>query len=135
MDQEEAENMESTMEGTWDVTVISRNCQTGRPIRTSRSMSTFHRGGTLVETGDTPLLRSIGQGMWRRLDQRHYMAVLRFFQYKPDGALAGTQKVTRNLELSDDGTEFRATATVDVFDADDSLIDTECATEKARLLV
>jgi len=38
-------------------------------------------------------------------------------------------------KLSDDGTEFRATASIDVFDADDSFIDTECATETAKLLV
>ena len=124
------------MEGTWDVRVTFRNCQTGAPVRIVRTLSTFSGAGTLMETGadDTPNRRSSGQGTWRHIGERHYITVSRFFRFHPDGTFAETQKITRRIELSDDGQEFRATTCVEVFDAGDSLVRTNCATERARRL-
>jgi hypothetical protein len=124
------------MEGTWDVRVTLRNCQTGAPVRTVRTLSTFNCAGTLVETGtdDTPDRLSSGQGTWRHIGERHYITVSRFFRFDPGGAFAETQKITRRIELSDDGKEFLATTCVEVFDTADSLIQTSCATEKGKRL-
>jgi hypothetical protein len=124
------------MEGTWDVQVTLRNCQTGAPVKTARTLSTFSNAGTLVETGtdDTPVRLSSGQGTWRHIGERHYITVSRFFRFDPNGAYAEIQKITRRLELSDDGKEFLATTCVEVFDKSDSLIETGCATERGKRL-
>jgi len=62
----------------------------------------------------------------------NYAAVLRFFRFNHDGSVAETQKVTRRLDLSDDGMGFTGTAVVEVFDANDMLITAHCATETAN---
>jgi hypothetical protein len=122
------------MEGTWDMRVTPRDCQTGRSLGTFRALSTFSCGGTMIEVdaGEPPGRRSTGQGSWRHLGERCYETVLRFFVFHPDGTHAETQKVTRLIELSADGDEFSATASVEVFDADDSIVRTLCATTTAR---
>jgi hypothetical protein len=122
--------------GTWGIRVTLRNCQTGDPIKTFRALNTFSCGGTLIETGAraAPNLCNLGQGTWRHIGGQNYCAVLRFFGFDRNGTFAETQKVTRHIELSDDGKEFTATASVEVFDADDCLIRTTCATETARRL-
>jgi hypothetical protein len=124
------------MVGTWDIRITLRDCQTGGPIKTSRAMNTFGCGGTLIETGahDKPNLCVLGQGTWRHTGGQNYRALLRFLRFNQDGTFAETQKVTRRIELSDDGKTFTATATVEVFDADDCLLRTGCATETARWL-
>jgi hypothetical protein len=43
-------------------------------------------------------------------------------------------KVTRQIALSRDGNTFAATAFVEVFDTNDTLVQTGCATEAARRL-
>jgi hypothetical protein len=61
-----------------------------------------------------------------------FTAVLQFFRFNHDGSVAETQKVTRRLELSDDGMGFTGTAVVEVFGADDGLIVALCSTETAK---
>ena len=124
------------MEGTWDVRMTLRDCQTGSPVRTFRALSTFERGGVLieVEADEAPGRLSAGQGTWRHVGERSYSAVLRFFRFRPDGAFAETQRVSRLIELSEDGREFTATASLEVYGPDDSLLQRRGATEMARLL-
>lgn len=128
--------MKAEMIGTWDIRVTQRNCETGASIKTLRAMNTFACGGTLIETGAraTPNLSSLGHGTWRHIGGQNYSAVLRFFRFSKDGTIAEMQKITRHIELSDDGKEFTGTASLEVFDAGDSLIRTHCATETARRL-
>lgn len=111
-----------------------RDCQTGAPIRTLRTRSTFSDSGLLRETGaDDPTnqYRS-GNGIWRHIGERNYITVSRFPRFHPDGTLAETEKVTRRIEILDDGAEFIATACIEVFDPDDKLIQSNCATATAR---
>jgi hypothetical protein len=124
------------MIGTWDIKVTLRNCQTGASARTLRAINTFGCGGVLIETGGRGATAhsQLGQGMWQHLGGHYYRAVLQFFRFNRDGSLAGTQRVTRHIELSDDGNEFTATASVEDFDANNNITRTNCATEKARRL-
>jgi hypothetical protein len=128
--------MNAEMVGTWDIRVTLRNCETGASIKTLRAMNTFACGGTLIETGAqaTPNLSNFGHGAWRHIGGQSYRAVLLFFRFNQDGTIAEMQKITRHIELSDDGKEFTSTASLEDFDADDSLIRTNCATETARRL-
>jgi hypothetical protein len=124
------------MEGTWDLRVTLRDCQTGGPLKTFCALSTFGHSGTLIETyaSEIPSHRSVGQGTWRHIGGRDYAAVLRFFRFHPDGTFAETEKVTQRIQLSADGNEFTATASIEVYDPDDTLIKTDCATETAKRL-
>ncbi len=122
------------MEGAWELKVTLRSCQTGAPIKTFRAISTFGDGGTLIETGasDMPPLQGPGQGFWRHTGGTNYTAVLKLFCFNHDGTFAGNEKVTRNIELSDNGNEFTATACIEVFDTEDRLVQTGCATVTAK---
>lgn len=124
------------IEGVWDARVTIRRCDTGDPIINLRAMNMFIRGGTLTETGAgaSPTLRGPGLGTWQHLGGRHYISVFRFFRFNPDGSFAGTQKVTRTIDLSRDANEFTATASFEVFDANDGFIRAGCATETATRL-
>jgi hypothetical protein len=124
------------IEGVWDVRVTRRDCQTGEPtpMPPNRVMNMFIRGGTLLETGGRPTARGPGLGTWQYLGGRRYSAVFRFFRFNPDGSFAGTRKVTRTIELSRDENEFTATASDELFDANDNVIETGCATETATRL-
>ena len=113
-----------------------RDCKTGVPIKTLRAMNTFACGGMLIETAArvTPNLSNFAHGMWRHIGGQNYSAVLRFFRFNQDGTIAESQKITRHIELSDDGKEFTSTASLEVFDAGTCLIQTTCATETAKRL-
>jgi hypothetical protein len=87
-----------------------------------------------VGANDGSPFGSLGQGLWRHTGETNYTAVFRLFRFNRDGTFAGIEKVTRNIELSDDGNEFTATACIEVFDVEDRLIETGCATASARRL-
>ena len=120
------------IEGTWRVEVTLRNCQTGAPIRTIQAMNTYLRGGSMLETGSSSPIRSPGHGIWQHTGGRNFTATFIFFRFNPDGTYAGPQKVTRNIEVGEDGNEFTATSSVEILDVNDNLIATGCATETAR---
>jgi len=124
------------LEGTWELTVTLRSCETGTPLKSFRAMSTFSSGGAVIETSASDVLPTGGlaQGYWRHIGGTSYAAVIKLFRFKRDGTFAGIERVTRNIALGDDGNEFSATASVQVFDPDDRLVRTGCATAMARRL-
>jgi len=119
------------LEGVWEAQVTVRVCQTGVPVGTLRGMTTFIRGGALVGTNANPN-PPISFGRWQYLGGRRYSSVERFFRYNPDGSFAGVQRLTRNFTLSRGGDQFTGTVSVEIFDANDNLIATGCATEITR---
>ncbi len=121
------------IEGVWEAQVTIRDCQTGDPIITFRAMVMYIRGGSLMVTGNTPpTATGPGFGRWQHLGGRHYYSTFRFFQYNPDGSFAGLQRVTRRTTLSRGGDAFTTTASGEIFDANDNLIGSGCATETAK---
>jgi hypothetical protein len=96
----------------------------------------FIRGGTLTEQPARAnlILRSPSFGTWRYVGDQQYAAVFRFSRFNPDGTFAATQRVTRTIELNREATAFTATALVELFDINDSLFQTGCATETATRL-
>ena len=54
------------LEGTWDVQVTIRNCQTGAEIRHFASLTVFMSGGTMLDStsGIPQALKTPGQGVW-----------------------------------------------------------------------
>ena len=117
----------------WDAQVTVRNCQTGAAVRSFRSLLTFAAGGTMQETtaGTAPNLRSPGHGVWRHLGENRFSDAFKFFRFKPDGGYDGWQKISRQIDLSANGNQFAATASIEIYDADDNLAQTGCATAAA----
>ncbi len=131
--QEQKGQEQQGIEGVWDVQVTVVQCDTGKALLTGRAVLMFSDGGGLTEISDTPL-HSAGLGMWRHLRAQSYTAVDNTFFYNTDGSLAGTQVVTRDIELSGNADEYTATATFEFFDPADKLIRSGCATSTATRL-
>ena len=124
-----------TVEGVWRTVVTPRNCQTGEPLGplVIRGLFTFHEGGTVSEfgvaPGSTPALRSPGHGVWQREHGwQDYSFAFIHNRYDATGAFLGTQTVRATLELDGSGDALATQATVQVFDANDALTSTFCAT-------
>ena len=122
------------LEGTWVVDVTLRNCQTGDAIRSFQGLTTFVRGGQMLETANasSPALRSPGHGTWRGSHGQRYTSAFMFFRFNPDGTYAGTQKVTGNAEIGENPDEFNGTSTIEIFNPAGGLVATACVTQKGR---
>ncbi|MDQ3323180.1 MAG: hypothetical protein M3525_12235 [Acidobacteriota bacterium] len=127
--------------GAWRTVVTPRNCQTGLPVApASRGLLTFNEGGTLAEynsPGPNPALRSPGHGVWEQRSGggriyssvfRNYSSVFVINRYDASGVFISSQKIRTALELSADGNGFTTNAAIEIFDANDNLIGTGCAT-------
>jgi hypothetical protein len=122
-----------SIEGVWQTTVTQRNCQTGEVIRIFRGLSAYHEGGTMSETSAalSPALRSPGYGVWDKESNSTYSSSFIFQRFNPDGAFAGTQQTTSTIVLSDRGNTYDTTTSIRVFDANNNLLGTGCATATA----
>ncbi len=82
-----------------------------------------------IGPGSSPALRSPGHGVWQREHRwQEYSLAFTFYRYNASGVLLGSQKVTAALELGAGGDEFASRSAIEIFDADDNLIGTGCAT-------
>jgi hypothetical protein len=120
------------LEGVWDVTVTIRD-PAGNPLQSFRAMNMYIRGGVFEEFGtrNPPGQRGPGMGTWRPEGDDRYSAVLEFFRFNVDGTFAGTQKVTRTIELSEGSDSFTSIATIQILDINGQLIQSGYATETA----
>jgi hypothetical protein len=124
---------ERTIEGVWRTQITPRDCQTGVPLLpfTIPGLITYHKGGTMSETAVAPggpASRTPGHGVWNRRNRRHYNSSFVFQLFNPDGTFAGTQRVNQNFRLNASGDRWEDNATFQIFDANDNVIVTGCAT-------
>ena len=122
------------LEGVWNVNVTIHDCNTGQPIRDIRALNLFIHDGSMTETGASiqpARSRSSSIGTWRHLKDNTYTSTFRFFRYNPDGSFFSAAKVTRMIELSQDGSQFISTGTVEDFDLNNVRIGVSCPTEMA----
>jgi hypothetical protein len=122
-----------TIRGVWRTVVTPRNCQTGDPIFSLPGLFTFNQGGTMSEygipPGSSPALRSPGHGVWQREHGwQQYSFAFTYYRYNASGIFTGSQKVTAALELGAGGDEFASRSAIEIFDVNDNLIGTGCAT-------
>ncbi len=120
------------LEGVWDLTVTIRDAA-GNPLRSFRAMNMYIRGGQFEEfgVGTPPGQRGPGMGFWQREGRDRYSAVLEFFRFNVDGTFAGTQKVTRTIELGAGEDSFTSTAAIQILDINGQLIQSAYATKTA----
>ena len=132
--EEQIERARPSIVGAWRTAVTLRNCQTGLPVSpVGRGLLTFHEGGTLSEFNASPALppamRSPGHGVWEEGHGRHhYSGVFVINRYEATGVFIGTTKVRPAWELSTSGNGYTSNASFEIFDANDNLIGTGCAT-------
>ena len=125
----QVERFGRTIEGVWRTAVTQRNCQTGAPTTpTSRGLITFHEGGTLSETLGPGQNRSPGHGVWEQRRGNNYALAFIINRYNASGVFIGTQQIKAFLELAAGGDSYTSNAYVEVFDANDNLVGTGCAT-------
>lgn len=123
------------LEGTWRTQGTAINCQTGAPIRTFQGLSSFLPDGSNIATGaSNPALMSSGHGVWEHTEGRTFTNTLVFFRFNADGSFAGTQKVTRTIELDGSGDAFMSTNSLEIADASGNVIATACSTETGHRL-
>ena len=116
--------------GVWLTEVTRRNCDTGEPIAaTNRIQLTFAEGGTFLETIGPSIIRSPGNGIWKREHGwNEYSYALRFMRYDAAGVFVGSGVVRAALTLDETGDHYTATATNDVLDVNGNVIGSGCAT-------
>ena len=123
------EGHEPSLVGVWVTHVTRRNCDTGDPIATNQIQFTFAKGGTLLETIGPSLIRSPGNGIWKRESGwNEYSYALRFMRFDAAGSFVGSGVVRVALTLDETGDHYTATATNDVLDVNGNVIASGCAT-------
>lgn len=88
------------------------------PLPPLTSLQDLTRGGSVIETANEwPATRTESFGAWERIDRRLYATTTLFFRFNPQtGAYLGTQKISRTIELAQDGKSFASVARVTVLD-------------------
>ena len=123
------------IEGTWRVTLTIRNCQTGAEISTVPALNTFIPGGSMIGTpSQNPALLRAGHGVWEHNGGQSFTSTAIFFRYAPDGTFAGTQKVTRQIELAHGSDEFTSTDSFELADPNGNVVGSGCATGAGKRL-
>ena len=131
--QSEDAGFHNRLEGTWRVQLTVRDCQTGGALRTFPALAAFSKGGTLTLTtaGQLPSLSTTGLGVWRHTKGHSYSAVSEAFVFSPAGDWIQTHRLTRAIEIGDNGDEFTDTVDLEILDTNGNLIAPGCATSVA----
>jgi hypothetical protein len=105
-----AQDDKDVLEGTWLNTVKIVNCDDRDIVFTTfNSMTTYMRGGTLIEGGappggspdGPPVSRSAGQGIWERMGDSTYRAFFRIHYFNSAGRLVSITEVKTNPSFID----------------------------------
>jgi hypothetical protein len=121
------------LEGTWDVQVTIRNCQTGAEIRSFASVTTFMFGGTIIDStsGIPQALRTPGQGVWSHVSGDTYRFSFKSFSFDAGGNFTGRTKITHEAALDSNGMQYSSAGTAEVYAPNGTLISTGCSTTTA----
>ncbi len=130
------------LEGTWDVQVTVRNCQTGVAIRTYPELQTFMLGGTMLAStsGIPPSRVTPGQGVWSHAGGNNYRFKFKDFNFDENGNFTGWVIIKHEANLTPQisrrpgavkADKYESAGTAEVYNANGNLLFTGCATETA----
>jgi len=121
------------LDGTWDVVLTARNCQTGTAITSFPEVATFMSGGTMIDStsGLAQSLKTPGQGIWSHVSGNTYRFSFKSLNFNAAGSFTGSTRVTHELTLNSEANEYTSAGTADIFDANGVLIATRCSTTTA----
>ncbi len=132
-DDTKSQNGGGRLEGTWDIQVTVRNCQTGAPIRTYAEIETFMSGGTTIvsTTGIPPALKTAGHGICSHAGGNAYRFKFKSFSFDASGNFTGWAIIKHEANLNRSADEYESTGTAEVYAPNGNLLFTGCATETA----
>jgi hypothetical protein len=108
--------------GLWTTEVTLYPCGGGPTIAAFEALGSFHAGGTLDNTDETPVTsRGPGTGIWENVGHGRYRARMQFMRYNPDGSFDGIQDISRTLLMRHDGQQMDESVVARVLNADGSL--------------
>ena len=113
--------------GTWEAT-ISR----GPALPPLKSLQTFTKDQTLVESGSDSLYRSPAYGVWEYVGDRTFATTAIFHRFSTAGVYLGAQKIKSLRQVSPDGETYTATGAFEVLDLDGNVIATGQTTGTAK---
>lgn len=121
------------LEGTWDVRVTIRNCQTGAEIRSFASLTQFMFGGTLIDStsGIPQAQRTPGEGVWSHVSGNTYRFSFKSFNFDPAGNFTGWTKITHEGALEPNGNTYTSAGTSEVYAPNGTLVANGCSTTTA----
>jgi hypothetical protein len=82
----------------------------------------------VTTAGQLPSLSTTGLGVWQHTNGHSYSAVSEAFVFSTAGAWIQTHRLTRAIQLSNDGNQLTDTVALEIFDTNGNLIVTGCAT-------
>lgn len=114
-----------SIRGVWDSAATLQVCNGGPVLRTFRALNLFERDGSLVATSVAAPTPSLGK--WRWLGGRKFRAESQLLRLGAGGVFEGMTRVTRDIEMADDGQSFSSVATTQLYDLTDTLFQEGCA--------
>lgn len=107
--------------GHWHASVALGSCAGGPAFVNFQGFNTFHAGGTLSDTNNTPsALRSPGHGTWKHLGGRSYASRFQIFRFLPSGQYDGYADVQTTSVLDGAGNTFQSEVRARNFNPDGS---------------
>jgi hypothetical protein len=121
------------LEGTWEVQVTVRNCQTGAPIVTFASLTTFMSSGIVLDStsGIPQAFKTPGQGVWESLGGRNYRFKFKSFSFDASGNFTGWTIITHEADLNTSDTAYTSAGIAEVYNTTGNLVSTRCTTTDA----
>ncbi len=132
-DESKFQGVGGRIEGTWDVRVTVRNCQTGDEISSFDSMTTFISGGTLMDstTRFPQSLKTPGHGAWSHIGGQNYRFSFKAFTFDTAGNYTGYTILRHEADLNSRATEYTSAGNLQVYTPNGVLVFTGCSTTTA----
>jgi hypothetical protein len=120
------------IEGVWDFAVTRKDCASGAVLGTQKALSMFQRGGAFSNANSTPpATQGATFGTWKRTSGAGYVINMVFMRFNPDGTLAGTQRVQRDMVLARDNNNITGAISAQTIDPSGLVVERGCASETA----
>jgi hypothetical protein len=121
------------VEGIWDFSITRKDCASGAVLGSQKALTQFLRGGALANDNSTPpSTHGAMFGTWKRAGgAASYTVQMVFMRFNPDGTLAGTQRVQREMVLARDHNHLVGSVIAQSIDTAGAVVQRGCATETA----
>ena len=121
------------LEGTWDVLVTIRDCQTDAGLGTFASIGTFMSGGTMLDStsGMPQALKTPGHGVWSHVGANIYRFKFKSLSFDPIGNFSGWTIINHEANLNSSADAYESAGTAEFYDANGVLVRTGCSSTTA----
>ena len=121
---------ENRIVGTWHVSVTLASCA-GGPAHSFIALNTFHAGGTLTSTDNTPQPgNGPAQGIWEYRGANRYSAHFQFYRFLHDGTWDGLQDIYQETTVDWRGNAFTSSIHAIALNKDGSVRGEVCGTSQ-----